>query len=374
MTDARAGVHIVVAEGGAHHLLHEEGLLVRAARRGDSAHRTATVLRLDALELGRGVRNRLIPGHFAPGIVDRGADHGLQDAVAVLGIAPGEAPLDAGMAAVRLARFRRRHAHDLVAAHFRVERAADAAIAAGRLDRTLGRADVDHGLFDQRRRRARLYAGAARHALRFQERHVGARRDARFEAAPADGERERPLHFLAGTHAARADDAFGGVVGEIRIGLILLVGEMVVAIVAVAHVAKPDRARHILQLAIAIGGAGQAIERMIGDVEFHHAAAELLQPFRLCTDDHALRDRRGAGRRRARAPIDLDEAKTAGAKGVERIRGAELGHLEARHRGRAHDRGAFGHFHHRAVHDRARPCAPPRRRAFRDRYRRQAAS
>ncbi len=44
MADARAGVDVVVAESGAHELLHEIGFLVRAARRGDAADRIAAVL------------------------------------------------------------------------------------------------------------------------------------------------------------------------------------------------------------------------------------------------------------------------------------------------------------------------------------------
>ena len=37
-----------------------------------------------------------------------------------------------------------------------------------------------------------------------------------------------------------------------------------------------DGASHILQFAIAIGGTGQTVERMIGDVEFHYALAQAL--------------------------------------------------------------------------------------------------
>ena len=55
MADARAGIDIVVAEAGADQLLHQEGLFVGAARRGDAADRRLAVCRLDALELGGGV-------------------------------------------------------------------------------------------------------------------------------------------------------------------------------------------------------------------------------------------------------------------------------------------------------------------------------
>src|SRR3546814_3141572 len=49
-------------------------------------------------------------------------------------------------------------------------------------------------------------------------------------------------------------------------------------LVAVADVAQADGAGHVLQFAVAIGGTGQAVERMVGDVEFHDAATQLLQP------------------------------------------------------------------------------------------------
>ena len=60
VADARASVDVVVAEGGADQLLHQEGLLVGAARRGDAADRAPPVFRLDALELAT-PRNRSPP-------------------------------------------------------------------------------------------------------------------------------------------------------------------------------------------------------------------------------------------------------------------------------------------------------------------------
>jgi hypothetical protein len=49
VADAGAGVDVVVAEGGADHLLHDEDLFVGAARRGDAADRApCRDLRLDA--------------------------------------------------------------------------------------------------------------------------------------------------------------------------------------------------------------------------------------------------------------------------------------------------------------------------------------
>src|SRR5712675_2316741 len=65
--------------------------------------------------------------------------------------------------------------------------------------------------------------------------------------------------------------------------------DMAGAGVAVAHVAQADGTRHVLQLAVAVGGAGQAIQRMVGDVELHHALADLFQPLGLGRHDHARR-------------------------------------------------------------------------------------
>ena len=81
--------------------------------------------------------------------------------------------------------------------------------------------------------------------------------------------------LIAGAHAARTDDALAGIEGEIRIALVLLGGKVIGALIAVAHFAQADDARHILQFAVAIGRTGQAVERMIGDVQLHHAAADV---------------------------------------------------------------------------------------------------
>ena len=165
VADARAGVDIVVAEAGADQLLHQIGLFVGAAGRGDAADGVTAVFRLDAAHPGRGERERFIPGHFAPGILDPLADHRIEDALLVIGVAPGEAALDAGMAAIGLAVLVGHHAHDFLAAHLGLEGAADAAIGAGGDDGVLGLADLDHGFFRRasqsgrparRRRRRRI--------------------------------------------------------------------------------------------------------------------------------------------------------------------------------------------------------------------------
>jgi hypothetical protein len=69
MADAGAGVDVVVAEGGAHQLLHQVVLFVGAAAGDDAADGVAAVLCLDAAELARGMGERLVPAHLAPGVV-----------------------------------------------------------------------------------------------------------------------------------------------------------------------------------------------------------------------------------------------------------------------------------------------------------------
>ena len=330
MADAGAGIDIVVAEAGADQLLHQIGFFVGAAGRGDAADGSrGRIWPGCRLNSAAAIVERLVPRHFAPGIGDLLADHRIEDALLVGGVAPGETALDAGMAAIGLAVLVRHHAHHFLAAHFRLEGAADAAIGAGRHHRMLGLADLDHGFLGQRRGRTGLHAGAAGHAFGAEKTLAHAGRNPAVEAAAGNGQREGALHFLAGADAARADDAFRGVVGEIGIGFVLRhpgrvgravgLGEhMVLALIAVAHVAQADRARHVLQFAVAIGRTGQAVQRMVGDVELHHALAQLLQPLGLGVDHEAraspawcrkpacrrgLRSRSGtAGRSRTRPP------------------------------------------------------------------------
>ena len=267
----------------------------------------------------------------------------------MIGVTPGEAAFDAGMAAIGLAVLVRHHAHDLVAAHLRLERAADAAIGASRHHRMFRRADLDHSLLVQRRGRAGLHAGAARNAFGAEERLFHARRDHRAEAAAGDGQREGALHLLAGAHAARTDDALARFVGEIRIGLVEFGIGMLGAVIAVAHFAQAHGAGHVLQFAIAVGRAGQAVERMVGDVKLHHALAQPLEPVGLRAHHHAVGDRRRARGRRARPALDLDQTQPARAEGVEHVGRAELRDLGAELHRRAHDRGAFRHRDRRAV-------------------------
>ncbi|MCY1411168.1 hypothetical protein D9M71_265500 [compost metagenome] len=343
MADAGAGVDVVVAEGGAHQLLHQVGLFVGAAAGGDAADGVAPVLHLDAAELAGRVVDRLFPADFLPGIADVLADHRLGDAVRVGGVAAGEAALDAGVAVVGLAVLVRNHAHQLVALHLGAERTAHAAIGARSDDTALRLAQFHHALFHQGGGRAGLHAGAAGHAFGVEEVLAAGGGHAGFEATAADGQGEGALGFLAGAHAAVADDALARVVVEIGVGYVLLLVQVVGAVIAVAHLAQAHLAGDGLQLAVAVGRTGQAVQRVVGDVQLHDVAPQGGELGRLGVDHHALGHRRGAGGRVAAHAVDFHQAHAAGAEGFQAVGGTEFGNGSAEQRGSAHHRGAGGH-------------------------------
>ncbi len=239
VADAGTGVDVVVAERGAHHLLHDEHLFVRAARRGDAADRPhcrgAPGCRGTWPPYGRSLRPTTRSRHSSS-MFSRIIGSSTRSGCA--GVAPGEAALHARVAFVGAAVLVRHHPHDLLALHLGLERAADAAVRARRQHRAARLAQLDDRVLGERGRRADLHAGTARDAVGLDERSVGAGGDTRAEAAALDRERERALHLFAGTHAARAHDALRRVEREVRVGGVLREAEVVVARVAVAHVAQ----------------------------------------------------------------------------------------------------------------------------------------
>ena len=366
MTHPRTGIGIIVAEDRAGQLLNQIGFLIGAATGGDDPHRPPPVPLLDGVHTTGRKGQRLAPGDLAPGLVDAVADHRRQNAVLVRGIAIGEPPLDAAVAPVGLAVLPRHHAHQRVAVHFGLEAAADAAIGAGRDDRPRGRAQFGHRFLLQGRGRAGLHAGPAADAVAGQE-ILSGDGHAAVETPPLDGQREGPLHLLAGAHAARTDDALAGVIGEIGVAVVLGDEQRIVVTTPqprlglrpralprnvemvragrIAHITQPHLPCRILQLAIAIGRAGQAIQRVVADIQLHHAAAQLADLVGLGPHDHALGHRGGAAGGRAAPPLDLDHAQTAGPERLQVIAGAQLGDLHLGHHGRAHHRCALRHRH-----------------------------
>ncbi len=128
--------------------------------------------------------------------------------------------------------------------------------------------------------------------------------------------------------------------GEVWVRLVLWLEEviclatglgkhMVLAIVAVSHIAQTNSASHILQFAIAVGSARQAIERMVGDVEFHDAFAEFREAISLRRYFEAGRDWCSARCRRSLAAFNFAQAQAARAECFHVVGGTELGDLDA---------------------------------------------
>ena len=113
---------------------------------------------------------------------------------------------------------------------------------------------------------------------------------------------------------------------------------MVGTIVTVTHLAQADRPGHVLQLAIAIGGTGQTIKGMVGNIELHDAAAQPGQTFGLGADLHSFLHRRGAGGGRALGPLDFHQAEPARPESLKTVGGAKLGDFDAGLDRRTHHR------------------------------------
>ena len=301
---------------------------------------------LDTLELRGCVVDGFVPAHFLPRIGDLGADHRLGDAVLVGGVAPRKTTFHARVTFVGLAIFPRHHANHGVALHFGFEAATHTAVSAGGDQAVLGLAEFNDGFFLQRSGRASLDASAAGHAFAVHERLVLTWRHAALKTTSRDGEGEGALGFFASTYTAVAHNAFAGVIGEIGVGLVFL-GVAVVGTGglahAVAHIAQSCDACHVLQLTVAVGAAGQAVQRMVRDVQLHHAFAQVLQLGGLGMHHHASFGGCGARGRKAFATINFHQAQTARTKRLQAVGRAQLGHLNARFDSGTHERGAFGH-------------------------------
>ena len=270
---------------------------------------------------------------------------------------------------VRLAIARRHHADHLLAPHFGPERAAHAAIGAGCRHGALRHTVLDDGLLVQRRRRAGLHARAARHAFGLKEALCLACSHARTKPAPLDRQRKCSLDIRTRPHAARAGNALRWVIGEIRIALVHRQVEMVRPVSPIAHLAQANGACHVLQLAVAIGAAGQAVERMVRNVKLHHVAPKPGHQRRLRAHHHAIGHRRRARGWRPVPPIDLHHAQPARPESLEAVGGAKLRDVDARLARGAQHRRALGHrqldtidgdMHHAIRHHARRPEVPLR--------------
>src|SRR5690606_36714773 len=116
------------------------------------------------------------------------------------------------------------------------------------------------------RRRAGGHTSAARNALAAQRAVVSDRRDARIKTSAINGQGKRTLNVFTGAHTAAAHNTFGWVVGEVRVRRVGAFIQVVGAVKTVAYVAQANHAVHVLQLSIAVGGTGEAVQRVVGYV------------------------------------------------------------------------------------------------------------
>src|SRR5262249_27209463 len=97
----------------------------------------------------------------------------------------------------------------------------------------------------------------------------------------------------------------------------------------VADFAQADNVGHVLQLAMPVGRTRQAVEWVIGNVEFHDSATEISKPGRFGCDLHAGFCRSRAGSRKPTPLFYFDQAQTARSERLERIGRAEFRDVHA---------------------------------------------
>jgi len=165
------------------------------------------------------------------------------------------------------------HAYQLIAFHFRLEGAAHAAIGAGGHHAVLRLARFDHGLLHQGGGGAGLDTGATGYAFGIHEGFALAGGNPGVKTPAVDGQGKGALDFLTGANTAGADDALAGVEAEIGVGAVGFRIQVVFPVGAVANFPQTHGSGHILQLTVAVGGAGEAVQGVVRDIQLHDIAA-----------------------------------------------------------------------------------------------------
>ena len=236
----------------------------------------------------------------------------------------------------------RNHADDLIPAHLCTEGTADTAVGAGGFYRARRSSELDDVLLLKGARGTCLNAGSAGDTLAIHEQvatgaHLG------LESAALNRERERTLNLTTGPDTATAGDALGLIEGEVGIAVVRGCIEVVLTLVSVAHIAQSDHTGHLLQLTVAIGWAGEAVQRVVGDVQLHDPLAQLLKLRGLGVDDHPWFTRRGTGRGGSTTSVHLNQAQPTGTECTQGVGGAQLGYGQTDLCCCSHDRGTSRH-------------------------------
>ena len=232
----------------------------------------------------------------------------------------GKAAFDAGVCEVDLGVLGALDGDNFAVLGADVEVAADAAVGADGLDLVGGDDSLGLEAVGDGRGRAGLGAGAAGDAGRILEAGVETFDDRRVESTALHVEHKFALDLVAGPHAAVAVDALGQVRGHVAVRGVLGRVEVILAL-GVADLAHADLGGDVLELAVAVHFAGEAVWRMVREHEFDNVAADALDLVRLGEDVRAGHDFAVAGGDDAAIAIgfagDLDRADAAGAKGIE---------------------------------------------------------
>ena len=167
------------------------------------------------------------------------------------------------------------------------------------------------------------------------EREVGGGADRGAEAAVVDAEDADALDLAADRDAAPAEDALRGVAVD---GGARGVDEVLRLLPLEAAVGDLDLLAQLLELAVLVPVAGEAVARVVGEHQLVEHLARLLHARGVRLHDHPVADGDRAGGLEAPHPLDLDDADAAGADLVDAFEVAEVRDLDAVVLGRLEDR------------------------------------
>jgi len=335
MAKARAMVDVVLAEAGAHQLLEQVGLFVRALGRAEAGERVLVLLADLPQPLGRLVEGD-VPRHLleylAPvggidgehrGLREAGlADQRLGQALRMRRIVETIAALDAQAVMVRRTVLAVDELDDvLLGVDVIGQQAAHAAERAHRVHGLVDGLEADIARRHQSAGRARLHALAAGDAGRVAHRVVEVEHDLRVLAAERVADDVVHLLLAAGAQAARALDAGVEVDGDRRvrqIGFDLLPG--LEPRLADLHLLRPG----IELVVLGVRGLGHVREQQLEHQLLRQHRARVVGG-----DLHAFLGKAAAGRRQRALALDLDHAGAAVAVRAQPRLVAEVRDLDA---------------------------------------------
>ncbi len=316
VAETRAVVDIVRSEAGAHQLLEQIGLLVRALRRTEAGERFFPIPVADVAQACRREIQRLFPArlaeHTGPVVRIDGevlvllhagpADEGLGQTVLVLHVVEAVAPLHAQAVAVG-GTFAALHPEDLVALDVVGEQAPDAAIGADRVHRLVRLDLADFARGHQSARRAGLHAFAAGDAGGIAHGIVEIEHDLRMLAAVGVADDVVHLFLAAGAQAAGALDA------GIQVYRDRGVGEIGFRLVPRLEARLADF--QLLRPAIKLGIERVGFFRNVREQKLEHHLLARHRARAVGGDLHAVLGVAAAGRREHALALDFDHAGAA---------------------------------------------------------------